>query len=282
MNLIYQYWQGELNDHILFGRDRMKAYAQSIGADYIFEHNPDFLKEYYDISVGEMDHFFSALKPIFYKEYDEKYDTIMFADMDIIPSNHMYDGQYDVFDELGDHEVGIVPELWENHTIHEEWAKKLDAWTETCERMGAQFPKYKGHAMSLNSGVVLYSKRMRQRAIEEKWMDLLSYKSMCCELDAYFVTDQPYIQYMLYKNNADIKFLDQTWNGHLCSELLHDGLKYIVRHLDYRPPATKFNHMRTHGIELISTLDYHKIANSREMQWPQEFRSGRYLTKNLK
>jgi len=74
-NLIYQYWDGDLRPGCHTGSANLKAYAERIGAEYLFEHNPKFVT-----NLGTYSPHYGAFKPI----YDQKfhaYDNVLFADL---------------------------------------------------------------------------------------------------------------------------------------------------------------------------------------------------------
>ncbi len=284
MKLIYQYWDGYLRTDHTLGSEVMKRYADRIGADYIFEHNPNFLRNFFKCSVesrhlaeGGADYvtaYLGALKPLFAPEYD-KYDTILFVDLDVFPSEHLYDS---IFDELGDAEIGIVPEFYD-HPMPEHLKDQIREWESRLKRVGIDLPQYKDLPIALNSGVVLYSKKARLRARKENWFDLEQYIKLVDNIDPYFFTDQPYLNYMFFHQDVDLKYLDQKWNGHMFTQIrgYEDGTIVEVEHFDRRTPETNFTHFRCERAEQLTNDQILRIVRTND--WPEEFTSGNYLKK---
>jgi len=285
MNVIYQYWDGDLRADILLGRRMMEEYARRIGVHYIFEHNPDFLSKHFNYSVGDKGYFFSALKPIFDPMFDE-YDKVLFADLDIFPAEKL---QYNIFDAFNENmDVGMVPELWVlDNPMPDHKRIELIEWDNLVRtKLGVEFPSIDGQLpIALNSGVVIYSKKMRIRARTEGWFDLKDYVEVIQDsgIDAsYYITDQPYIQYMLFKNDATVQYLDQTWNGHTCTDQLMslDGLP-VVKHYDYRKPNTKFNHCRVQGTDLMGMGTLLDVARRPMSEWDKDILNGSYIKSHM-
>jgi hypothetical protein len=99
-NLIYQYWDGEINDGAKYSAKLMKAYAEEIGAEYLFELNPKFRTD-----LGKYSPHYGQFKVV----YDSKfkiYDNILFADTDIFPVEKL---NKNIFSDFAS-EVGICTE----------------------------------------------------------------------------------------------------------------------------------------------------------------------------
>ena len=76
-NIIYQYWDGKLTVGCKAGSENMKQYANRIGADYLFEHNPRFVT-----NLGGYSPHYGAFKPIYNKNF-HTYDNVLFTDTDV-------------------------------------------------------------------------------------------------------------------------------------------------------------------------------------------------------
>ena len=75
---IYQYWYGSKpKESANAGRKNMEAYANKIGADYIFETDPKFYG-----GPCSLEKKYSALRPI-YDDMFLKYDKVMYVDLDV-------------------------------------------------------------------------------------------------------------------------------------------------------------------------------------------------------
>ena len=103
-NLIYQYWIGEIEPCAVHGTNAMAAYADRIGAEYIFEHNPKFISE----MVTKWASHYSALRPVFDESFHE-YDNVLFADCDVFPVEGL---TTNIFDEPCA-DIGICEEIGE-------------------------------------------------------------------------------------------------------------------------------------------------------------------------
>ena len=242
MNLIYQYFDGDITPEVEAGVHLMTEYAKTVGVEYMFEHNTDFLQTHYQYTTGNRiqnnDVYFGSLKPLLDPRFDQ-YDKILYADVDVLPIEGLTDN---IFDELTG-EVGVVEETFHDR-IPPTKLKKLKEWKEEVAVVDVSF----------NSGVVLYSKQIREKA--RNWFDLPKYVEWMIDKaprlndfenrmpDEYFLTAQPYLQYMLHKNNADIQLLSQDWNGHIWTDSvkLFNNVSEIWN--DMRTPTTKFVHCR--------------------------------------
>lgn len=232
MNIIYQYWDGDITPEVSAGIDAMAAYARRIGVEYRFEQNTNYLasKGY---TTNGFDQYFGALKPLLDYAFDD-YDTVMFADVDIFPVTD--DNIFDVF--TGD--VGMVPEPFLND-LHQITRERYEHW-----RSHHQYVRE-----NLNTGVCLYSKEVRRKARD--WYNLPEYINHMVTIKAneFFFNDQPFLQQMFYGNEADIQLLDQCWNSHLFEEFWKEGDRWACCLRDYRTPDTKFVHCRLKRPEAI-------------------------------
>ena len=77
--VIYQYWYGSKpKESANAGKKNMQAYANKIGADYIFETDPKFYG-----GPCSLEKKYSALRPI-YDDMFLKYDKVMYVDLSLI------------------------------------------------------------------------------------------------------------------------------------------------------------------------------------------------------
>jgi len=79
--LIYQYWLGERPAYSELSKSMFQEYAKKVGADYRFDADPDFFK-------GRYGKFYHALRPLYDKEF-QKYDRVLYVDMDIFPAKDL-------------------------------------------------------------------------------------------------------------------------------------------------------------------------------------------------
>ena len=101
--ILYQYWDGNDTSGNRAGVSAMKKYADTIGSEYLYEHNPRFVT-----NLGQYYPHYGSFKPI----YDEKfkdYDYILFADTDVFPIDGLKENIFEQFYET-DFEIGICEE----------------------------------------------------------------------------------------------------------------------------------------------------------------------------
>ena len=72
-NLIYQFWNGPVPRGVSGSTKNIKQYADRIGADYLFEHDPKLL---HHLKYGL---FYGSFNPIFREEFHE-YETPFILD----------------------------------------------------------------------------------------------------------------------------------------------------------------------------------------------------------
>ena len=92
-NVIYQYWDGNVRPSAQYGSDCMRAYAERIGADYVFERNANFGKKF---GLGRVAPYYGCFKPVFDDKYLE-YDNVLFCDTDIFPVEGLTENIFESF-----------------------------------------------------------------------------------------------------------------------------------------------------------------------------------------
>ena len=99
---IYQYWYGSKpRASALAGSENMKNYAERIGAEYIFAHDPP----YYGPDCNGLERKYSALRPIYDDEF-LKYDKVLYVDLDVFATDNWTEN---IFEEDIKH-IGICEE----------------------------------------------------------------------------------------------------------------------------------------------------------------------------
>lgn len=214
---IYQYWDGPPTPGNTAGSKAMKRYAESIGADYIYEDNPRFVT-----NLGQYSPHFGAFKPIYDKRF-EQYDYILFADTDVFPIQDLSVNifQYAV-DTMPDFEIGICEE-WQqpvmrkihssspiNNANDEKWVKLIESiWK------GVSFPRTEDNLPRVfNSGVVLYSKSGVEKA-RDNFIPFIDYVRMIYQanLPSFYASDQVYLHAMLEVCKFKWFVMDYKWNS---------------------------------------------------------------------
>jgi hypothetical protein len=267
MNLVYQYWDGEVKESCLAGVEAMKAYAERIGAEYIFDDNPNFLRKHFGYDFGNYSPHYGAFKPIFDESFD-KYDKVLFADTDVFPVDGL---TTNIFDEFTG-EIGICDEPFQpkQRTItkgritsaqDEKWAKMVkNIW-------GVEVPRTEeGLVRVFNTGMVLYSKEARVKAKKE-WVDFQVYVSHARtnRLETFYTCDQPYLHAMMYACNFDVQEMDNGWNSyiHYTRDINHDD-RYMC---DWRDENTKFVHVQFAGADNLDAETHWKVVNLPRDKW---------------
>lgn len=266
MNLIYQYWDGEVRESCLAGVNAMKKYAETIGAEYIFEDNPRFLNKHFGYDFGNYSPHYGAFKPIFDESFD-KYDKILFVDTDVFPVEEL---ETNIFDEFTG-EIGICNEPFQpkqrlitkgriTSAQDDKWAKMVkDIW-------GAEVPRVDGLVEVFNTGMVLYSKEARQKAREE-WVDPQTYVSFVRSkrLDAFYTCDQPYLHAMMFVCNFDVQRMNNGWNSYIhYTRDIHHSDRYLC---DWRDEETKFVHVQFAGADNLDAETHWRIVNLPKEEW---------------
>lgn len=266
MNLIYQYWDGPVRESCEAGVNAMSKYARSIGAEYIFEKNPDWLRSTFKYDFGNYSAHYGAFKPIYDKSFD-KYDKIMFADTDVFPVDGLKEN---IFDEFTG-EIGICTEPEQSrirtitrgritHDTDERWAKLLENVFNT------QVPRDRYGVIAYNSGMVLYSKEGRVKA-REKFQDFREYVHMIKSeaLDNFYVCDQPYLHAQMFIHNMDVQNMDNGWNSYVHHSKIQNYSSLML--CDQRNKDTKMVHVQLLGADDKDAAWHWNIVNMPKNMW---------------
>lgn len=268
MNLIYQYWDGEIKESCRAGVDAMRKYAESIGAEYIFEDNPNFLRTFFGHDFGGYSPHYGALKPIWDESFD-KYDNVMFADTDVFPKDNL---NVDIF-EMFWGEIAICREPEESrirtitagritHEQDERWAQMMKECYQT------PVPRDKHGIVVYNTGMVLYSKQARLQA-RKQFSDPKYYvdKVRTYGLDSFYTCDQPYLHGQMFAHFdwEEIQELSSSWNSIMTFSRLK-GLKNRI-FKNYTDEDTKFVHVQFRGADDLDAQTHFNIVNKPQSEW---------------
>jgi hypothetical protein len=265
-NLIYQYWDGNVKDSVRAGVRNMKAYAERIGAEYIFEDNPKWILSK-GLNFGSYSAHYGAFKFIFEKEYEE-YDNILFCDTDIFTVDNL---KVSIFDNFTS-DIGICEEPFQpkQRTIttgritserDNEWAKLIE------KAYGGVMPRTEDNLMKVyNTGVVLYSKNGMKKA-REYFVDFQKYVKLIREnnLDSFYTCDQPYLHAMLFSKPFDVCIMDNEWNSYVHGT--RDKYQPKRRIVDHRTENTKFVHCQFPGADELDEETLLRVVNLPREQW---------------
>lgn len=266
-NVIYQFWDGNVRQSVHAGVAAMKKYADYIGADYVFEDNPNWLRSKVGVDFGNYSAHYGAFKPLWSKKYRE-YDNILFCDTDIFPVDGVTDNIFEGFDA----ELGICEEVWQpkQRTITKGriTSQQDNLWAKTVEEAyGFDVPRTEeGLVKVYNTGVVLYSQAGATHA-REKWTKFQEYVQLIRSkpLDSFYTCDQPYLHCMMFATSMKIQFLDPKWNSFIngTRDINHED-RYIV---DQRTPDTCFVHAMFPGADDMNEEQLLRIVNNDPSEW---------------
>jgi hypothetical protein len=265
MNLIYQYWDGDIPPGAIISRKLMESYADKIGADYLFEHNTRWVTGY-----GRASHFYGHFKLVHDPAFD-KYDNILFVDSDIYPVDGLSDN---IFKDIkGD--IGLCEETWQpqnrlkmnGHHISniwdEKWCKAIHKkWKVTMPRTDEGLPKV------FNAGLILYARsgidKLRQSLVPvEKYIAYMKQEG----LKSFYLDDQNYLHAMIFVCELDLCELSTDWNS-LIHGYFRDGIKKRNRAVnDLRTPAAKFVHIQLSEADDFAEDVLYRITNQPAKEW---------------
>ena len=267
---IYQYWDGNVRESVHAGVANMKAYADRIGADYLFEDNPQWLRTECKLDFGGYSPHYGAFKPLFNSAWDQ-YDKILFVDTDVFAVDGLTDNIFDHFHS----EIGICDEPFQpkqrlitkgriTSQQDERWAKMVK------DVYNAEVPRTEeGLVRIFNTGMVLYSKEGRLKAQQQfEPFDKYVQAVRSTGLDSFYTCDQPYLHTMMYAKGFDVQEMDNNWNSYVHgTKDIHHEKRYIV---DHRTPDTKFVHCQFPGADNMNEEQLLRVVNLPREQWNYE------------
>ena len=260
-NLIYQYWSGSPPPAVEVGKKNMKAYAERIGAEYLYKNNPSFAKNKCSESQ-----YYNAFEPIYNEEF-HKYDNVLFADLDVFA----VDGLTENIFEQDVKDIGICDEphkelshlttksLSINKTNDEKWCDLVE------KTYGKTLPRNEaGNLKIFNTGVVLYSNVGLKKAQQifkpfQEYINLIKTN----RLNRFYSLDQNYLTAMLV--NLDYTVMHSGWNSYVH----YDGESNTVPRavIDTRTDETKLVHVQLRGADNLDEAWHHNIVNKPTADW---------------
>lgn len=265
-NVIYQYWDGPITGAVKAGVAAMKQYADRIGAEYVFEDNPQW-----QTSLGKYSPHYGAFKPLFDKNYDE-YDYILFADVDVFPVDDLQENVFEWFYNNPDIELGICeewnqPDLRTKFSIAGINSRNDLLWANIVnQRFSIDVPKTANGLLRVyNSGVVMYSKNGRVKA-QEKFIPFKEYVSLINDnnLPSFYTCDQPYLHAMLEACDFNWTVMDYKWNSSVFYTPGTSGDKRPVT--DLRDHAS-FVHVQLNGKLMMDSDKLWRVTNLPVKEW---------------
>lgn len=267
-NLIYQFWnKDEITTGTRASSRNIKEYADRIGAEYLFEHKPNFVT-----NLGGYSPHYGRFKPIYDKKF-EKYDNILVLDIDIFAVDGLKENIFEQIDTNTD--IGICTEPWQP-----QWRKKDkghisgendERWARVVKnKWKVDMPRNEEGLLKVyNSGVILYSRQGLDKAKKnfvpfKEYVDLMRING----LSNFYGADQNYIHAMMHVvKGFKYKELHNGWNSymHFIGRAKDEKTRRPIN--DTRTDETKFCHIQ------LSCADYYKedllwkIVNRPKEEW---------------
>ena len=260
MNLIYQFYNGQIPDYARAGSKIMKAYADKIGADYTVDFNKTTI-------ASSNSSYHNCFRPVFDASLD-KYDKILFCDMDIFP---VKDIDEDIFDQQID-KFGIVeekhqPEIRYADNNNPISGKNDERWSNIVKSYyGIKLPRDNQNRLRVfNSGVVLYTREGINLA-RSHWIPISQYESAVASLHRFYHLDQNYLGAMLGQNTFTV--MDSKWNSQI--HFIGDKNKKPRDIFDSRTQQTNFVHIQLRGRDKLDDDRIYDIVNKPISEWRHE------------
>lgn len=265
--LIYQYWDGNVKESARIGARAMKKYADRIGADHLFEENPQWAAKLRSI-LGGWYRYYGCFRPVFDKQFDD-YDAVLFCDTDVFPIDGL---SQNIFEELGDHQLGICTEPFQPKqrqiTTGRITTQQDELWARTVEQMwDFEVPRTEeGLVQVYNTGVVLYSRDGIEHA-RTKWPTFSEYAHVISgvSLDGFYRCDQPYLHCVMFASGMKVLELDNGWNSYVHGT--RDKYNPKRRIMDWRDENTKMVHCQFPGADDLDEATLLRVVNLPREEW---------------
>lgn len=265
-NLIYQYYDGPVLSGTEASVKLMKEYAERIGADHLFEQNPEWIKRQ-GRNLGRYTPHYGQFKVV-YDSYFEQYDSVLFLDSDIFPVDGLTENVFEIpVKHLGICTEGLQPDLRKriggqiNHTADEKFGAAVK------KIYGKELPRREDGLMKVyNSGVVLYTREGREHCKKH----FVRFEDFCrtivsAGISDFYASDQGYLHAMLEVANLEWVELDPGWNSYIHYEPGTSGPRRPV--IDTRTKDTKFVHVQLRAADHFDYDKLWRITNLEESTW---------------
>ena len=243
----------------------MKAYADRIGADYLFEHNTLWLTGY-----GRNSHLYGHFKLVYDDSFNE-YENILYVDCDVYPVDGLSDNIFE--DCTGD--IGLCEETWQpQNRLRMNGHHISNAWDEVW--LGAIRKKWKvdlprtadGLPKVFNTGLILYTRN----GIKKLKQSLVPIKEYIAYIDgaglgSLYKCDQNYLHAMIFVCGLDLCELSTDWNS-LVHGYFTDGARRRKKALnDLRTSSAKFVHIQLKQADDFAESVLYRITNLPPKEW---------------
>lgn len=213
-NIIYQYWKGDLKPGVIASHKLMKKYAETIGAEYRFDHNIEIASKTVNVPI-----YYEPANPLVDDSFDE-YDNILLVDVDVFPVEDLNEN---IFEVLASEDAGICtePKQPKYRSIFDvagitnvndmKWAKILkDKWN-----IDYSFDS-KGRPMVYNTGVVVISKAGLQK-MKKQWPSFQEYVDVMRQsnLPRFYSLFQDYFSAFIHMDGFNFQSMPNGWNCYM-------------------------------------------------------------------
>jgi len=263
--LIYQCWTGPMLSGCYASIEGIKAYAERIGAEYRFDHNPNIAGKVCDVPM-----YFEWLNPMLDDSFLE-YDRVLCLDLDIFPVDGLSENIFDI--PIAD--VGICTEphqpeyrcLWPAKSPSTICRDNDERWARIVEKAwGAIMPRTESGLLKVyNAGVVMFSRDGLQKAKQrfvpfQKYIDHMRKQGM----GRFYTVDQNYFHAMMVAH-LDYTELPNEWNNYV-----HFTGKANLRPRpvhDSRTAQTKLVHIMLRSADNYPADMLWRITNRPQSEW---------------
>ena len=258
MNLIYQFWTGNVPFYAKESSKAIQAYAEMVGAEYRFDDNPKRL----NVPNAE---YLNCFRPILDTSF-HKYDKVLFLDMDIFPRENITENIFDLdVKGIGICEEPQQPELREKSTLPIN-SKADNRWADLLKtHWGIEHPRdEKGRCRVFNSGVVMYTQEAMKTA-EQKFIGFNQYTHAMAGMHRFYHLDQNYLNANLFGNKVDWTIMPTDWNTQI--HYIGNNNQSPRPIYDVRNENTKFVHIQLRGRDSLTVEKIYDITNKPIAEW---------------
>ena len=261
-NIIYQYWKGELKPGVLTSTKLMKQYAESIGAEYRFDHNLEIASKTVNVPI-----YYEPANPLVDPSFGE-YDNVALIDIDVFPVDDLKEN---LFDAHKGKDAGICTEPMQPHfreiyNVAGITSANDKHWAHLLKNTWDIDYSYddKGRPMVYNTGVMIFSKAGLKKA-KDTWPSFQEYvdKVRSYNFPNFFSLYQDYASAFLHMNGFEFERMDNDWNRYV--HKLGSSPNATVN--DTRSENTKFVHIMFRGADDWDEETLHRVTNLSEENW---------------
>jgi hypothetical protein len=213
-NMIYQYWKGPLKPGVVASHKLIKKYAETIGAEYRFDHDIEIASKTVDIPI-----YYEPANPLVDDSFDE-YDNVLLIDIDVFPVEGLSEN---IFEVLDGEDAGICTEpkqpryreIFNVAGITNEndvkWARLLrDEWG-----IDYSYDK-KSRPMVYNTGVVVISKAGLQK-MKKEWPSFQEYVNLMRRhnMPRFYSLFQDYFSAFIHMDGFNFQAMPNSWNSYM-------------------------------------------------------------------